>query len=31
MADRMDRLEDKIIGNQHVLDVESVPLAVAVK
>ena len=31
MADRMDRLKDKIIGNQHVFDVKSVPLAVAVK
>lgn len=31
MADRMDRLEEKIVGNEHVFDVKSVPFAVAVK
>ncbi|WP_433632762.1 hypothetical protein [Halomicrococcus sp. NG-SE-24] len=31
MSDRMDRLEDKVIGNEHVFDVKSVPLAVAAK
>ncbi|SIR97142.1 Methyltransferase domain-containing protein [Haladaptatus litoreus] len=31
MANRMERLENKIVGNEHVFDVKSVPFAVAVK
>lgn len=31
MTERMDELEDEIIGGEHVLDVKSVPVVVAVK
>lgn len=31
MSERMDQLEDKIVGNEHVFDAKSVPVAVAVK